>query len=138
MPETIISSDGVNIWTTSKGNGYPVMLCNGGPGCCDYLEPVAEMFGDAARVIRFEERGCGRSAPVPPYDIKTSLSDLENIREYYRIDRWIIGGHSWGSDLALFYALEHTLHVSGLICISGGRIHSDRRWYAEYKRREEE
>ena len=111
------------------------MLCNGGAGCCDYLEPVAQMFDDIVKVFRFEQRGCGRSDSAPPYDIETSLADLESIRTFYNIDRWIIGGHSWGADLALLYALEHTSRVAAVICIAGGRIHNDREWHDEYERR---
>lgn len=136
--EHFVDSNGARIWTIQTGQGFPVMLCNGGPGCCDYLEPVAEMLEDSATVIRFEQRGCGRSDSAPPYDIKTCLADLENIRRYYNIDRWIIGGHSWGADLALFYALEHTSHVAGLVCMAGGRVHNDREWHDEYERRKEE
>lgn len=113
------------------------MLCSGGAGCCDYLEPVAKMLDDGAKVIRFEQRGCGRSEVAPPYDIETCLADLENIRKYYKLDQWIIGGHSWGADLALFYALEHTRRVAGLICIAGGRVHNDREWHSEYERRKQ-
>ena len=138
MVESFVNSNGVNIWTTRTGEGYPVMLCNGGAGCCDYLAPVAQMFDDMAQVIRFEQRGCGRSQPHPPYNIETCLIDLENIRKYYKLDRWIIGGHSWGADLALIYALEYTPHVAGLICIAGGRIHNDREWHSEYERRKEQ
>lgn len=132
--EQFVISNGVRIWTIQTGQGFPVMLCNGGPGCCDYLEPVAQMVEDIAKVIRFEQRGCGRSDSTPPYDIETCLVDLESIRTYYNIDQWIIGGHSWGADLALFYALEHSSRVAGLMCIAGGRIHNDREWHDEYKR----
>ncbi len=138
MSEIFVDSHGAKIWTIIQGRGYPVMLCNGGPGCCDYLGPVAEMIDDLAQVIRFEQRGCGRSTSTPPYDVKTCLMDLENIRKYYQIGRWIIGGHSWGADLALAYSLEHPTRVSGLICIAGGRIHNDREWHKEYRRRRDE
>ncbi len=138
MPESFVVSGGVSIWTTRDGAGPPVMLCNGGAGCCDYLEPVAAMLDGVAQVIRFEQRGCGRSQHAPPYDIETCLTDLESVRAHYGIDRWVIGGHSWGADLALIYALEHTERVAGLICVSGGRIHNDREWHAEYVRRKEQ
>ena len=137
MSECFVLSEGVSIWTTRTGEGYPVMLCNGGAGCCDYLGPVAAMLDDVAQVIRFEQRGCGRSQHATPYTIETCLLDLESVRTHYGIDRWIIGGHSWGADLALIYALEHTEHVAGLICVSGGRMHNDREWHAEYVRRRE-
>jgi proline iminopeptidase len=136
--EHFVVSQGVRIWTIRTGKGYPIVLCNGGAGCCDYLAPVANMLDDIAQVSRFEQRGCGRSEPVPPYDIETCLVDLENIRRHFEIDRWIIGGHSWGADLALIYALEEPAHVAGLICLSGGRIQNDREWHAEYERRKGE
>ena len=138
MSENFVVSEGVSIWTARTGEGYPVMLCNGGPGCCDYLAPVAEMLDDMARVVRFEQRGCGRSQHAPPYNVETCLTDLENIRAHYGVDRWIVGGHSWGADLALIYALEHTRRVAGLLCISGGRVNNDREWHAEYQRRKEQ
>jgi proline iminopeptidase len=137
MAESFIVSQGINIWTIRSGQGYPILLCNGGPGCCDYLEPVAGMLDDVAQVIRFEQPGCGRSQPAPTYNIETCLTDIENIRNYYQIERLIIGGHSWGADLALFYALKYSSHVAGLICLAGGRIHNDREWHSEYKRRKE-
>jgi proline iminopeptidase len=134
--ESFVNSNGVSIWTTRSGtDGVPVLLCNGGAGCCDYLEPVANLFDDIAQVVRFEQRGCGRSDSAPPYDIETCLFDIETVRNHYGIDRWIVGGHSWGADLALIYALEHTTKVAGLICISGGRMHNDREWHNEYERR---
>jgi len=96
------------------------------------------MIDDMHQVIRFEQRGCGRSDPTPPYDVETCMTDLENICKHYKIDRWITGGHSWGADLALAYTLKHTSQVSGLICIAGGRIHNDREWHKEYRRRKDE
>jgi len=136
--ESFVDSNSVSIWTTRSGtDGVPVLLCNGGAGCCDYLEPVANLIDDIAQVVRFEQRGCGRSDSAPPYDIETCLLDLETIRNHYGFDRWIVGGHSWGADLALIYALEHTTKVAGLICISGGRMHNDREWHSEYERRKE-
>ncbi len=44
MHEHLVQLDKVKLWTISQGQGLPVMLCNGGPGYCDYLGPVAEMI----------------------------------------------------------------------------------------------
>ncbi len=138
MTEQFVNSDGAQLWTISQGRGVPVVLCNGGPGCCDYLAPVAAMLDDLTQVIRFEARGCGRSDQVPPYTVETCLADLEAIRRHYRIDRWIIGGHSAGADLALAYALTYPDHVLGFSCISGGRIHDDREWHRIYSERRDQ
>ena len=64
--------------------------------------------------------------------------EVKTIRNHYNVEQWIIGGHSWGADLALLYALEHSSRVAGLKCIAGGRLHDDREWHAEYKRRKTE
>ena len=135
MTEQFVPSDGARLWTISAGRGIPVVLCNGGPGCCDYLAPVAAMLDDIAQVIRFEGRGCGRSDLLPPYTIETCLADLEAVRQHYGVERWIVGGHSAGADLALAYALADPERVLGCICISGGRIHNDREWHRIYSER---
>ena len=134
MPEAFITHEGVRLWTVTKGAGQAVMLLNGGPGCPDYLGPVAEMIDDVAQIVRFEERGCGRSDASPPYSVETSVRDLEAVRRHYGVTRWVIGGHSWGPNLALAYALKYPAHVSGLLCLSGGRIHNDRTWHEQYRR----
>ena len=82
MTEQFVSSDGARLWTIAQGSGVPIVLCKGGPGCCDYLAPVAAMLNDLAQVIRFEARGCGRSDGQPPYTIETCLADLEAIRQH--------------------------------------------------------
>jgi len=85
------------LWLSDRGEGFPVVLGGGGPGCGDYLEPVAGMIADLARVIRFEPRGCGRSDMAGPYDLATSLADLDAIRASFGIARWLVGGHSAGA-----------------------------------------
>ena len=64
VTEAFIESDGVRLWTVSQGVGDPVVHCNGGPGLADYLEPVAAMIDDFCRVIRFDQRGSGRSVKL--------------------------------------------------------------------------
>ncbi len=135
MGEKFIEHTGVRLWTIDQGAGFPLMLCNGGPGLADYLQPIANMLTDFVRVIRFEQRGCGRSDAAGPYDIQTCLQDIEAIRRYYEIERWIIGGHSFGADLALLYALAYPQAAAGVVCLAGGMVSDDRQWHVEYRRR---
>lgn len=132
MSERIVEIDGVKLWTVTNGSGPPVLLCNGGAGCCDYLAPVSAMIEDLASVHRWEQRGCGRSEAAPPYDVQTCIADLEGLRRRFGHERWIVGGHSWGADLALAYALEHPSRVAGLLYISGGHVQNNRDWHREY------
>ncbi len=77
------------------------------------------MVGDLASVIRFERRGCGRSDPAALYNLESAVEDLEVVREHYGFKHWMVGGHSWGADLALAYALGHPERVLGLVGIAG-------------------
>ena len=137
MTENYIQSNDACIWTAVQGSGVPILLCNGGPGCCDYIAPVAAMIDDIAKVIRFEQRGCGRSEAIRPYDVPTCLTDMESIREHYNIAQWFVGGHSWGPDLAIAYALTYPERVAGIVGISGGVLHKDRSWSNQYNRLKE-
>jgi proline iminopeptidase len=134
VAETYVEHRGARLWTDAQGTGVPLLLCNGGPGAADYLGPVAELLAAAARTVRFEQRGCGRSSPEGPYDLATTLSDLEAIRGAYGIERWIAGGHSWGANLALAYTLEYPQHTRALIYLCGNGAQHDVDWRAQYKR----
>ena len=133
MSERLIDAGGARLWVAEQGEGYPLMLASGGPGCCDYLEPVAAMLDDLVRVYRFEARGCGRSSPDGPYDLATTLSDLDKLRIALGHDRWLIGGHSWGADLALMYGLAYPQHTRAVLYLSGTGVQNDRQWHAAYE-----
>jgi proline iminopeptidase len=63
MSEGLVTlSDGARVWTSRSGSGVPTVLLNGGPGMADYLAPVSDLLGDVCETLRFEARGCGRSA----------------------------------------------------------------------------
>lgn len=132
--EKYLKVNSTRLWTQMSGtnkNGY-ILLCNGGPGCCDYLLPVAKMLEDNFCVIRFEQRGCGRSDKDDNYDLRTAIDDIESIRKYYKIDKWIIGGHSWGANLALAYSLEYNQYIQKILYIAGNGFQNNREWSKQY------
>ncbi len=51
LNERYARSGSARLWTTSSGRGTPLLLFNGGPGCDDYLAPVAGMIDDLCQVI---------------------------------------------------------------------------------------
>ncbi len=146
MRERRIDVGGARLWVGSHQASHqigadpalPVLLCSGGPGCCDYLEPVAQMLDGLAEVWRFEQRGCGRSDAVAPYDVETCLSDLETVRDALGFERWVIGGHSWGANLALAHALDRPERVRGILYLAGSGLQHDRSWSEAYHRGLEE
>jgi proline iminopeptidase len=116
--EEAVGVRGAALWTATTGRGSKaVVLCHGGPGLSDNLEPVASMIEDLAVVHRFDQRGGGRSTGSPPFVVSDFVEDLETLRMHWQHDSWIVGGHSWGGWLAVLYAIAHADRVSGLIGI---------------------
>lgn len=133
--ERHVCANGVSIWTATQGGGSPVVLCHGGPGIYDYLGPVAAMIDDFATVHRYDQRGCGRSEDVGPYDVRTFVDDLDALRAYWGYEAWTIVGHSWGATLALLYAVQYPERAARLAYVSGTGI--DPAWHQAYRRNRE-
>ena len=101
-----------NLYWEQSGNpdGVPVILLHGGPGAG--ASAVHRRFFDPAhyRIIIFDQRGAGRSHPLGCLEHNTTqhlVDDIERLRVHLKIERWHIFGGSWGSTLALCYAMQH-------------------------------
>ena len=130
--EERVAVDGVFVWTATQGVGPPAVLCHGGPGIYDYLEPVADMVDDLATVHRYDQRGCGRSEDRRPYSVAGFIADLEALRAHWGHEQWTVIGHSWGATLALLYAVRHPDRTRALVYLSGTGI--DPAWHQDYRR----
>ncbi len=103
---------------SGEPEGIPVIFLHGGPGAG--CEPNQRRFFDPNkyRIILFDQRGCGRSAPhaeLEGNDTWNLVSDIESIRELLGVNSWLVFGGSWGSTLALAYAETHPDRVLGLV-----------------------
>ncbi len=128
------ADDGCRLWTEQAGDGPALVFCHGGPGLWDYFDGVAGMFGDHARTVRWDQRGCGRSQRLGPYTIERFIADLDDVRRHTGAERITLLGHSWGATLALLYALAHPDRVSGLVYVSGTGIDPDNTWRPPFHR----
>lgn len=112
--------DGTHLWTTVEGSGPPVIACHGGPGLWDYLGPLASLLADRFTVVRFHQRGCGRSDPYDgPFTIRQAVEDLDQVREAHGFEEIGLLGHSWGAELVLRYAAIHPSHTRAVDYVSG-------------------
>jgi proline iminopeptidase len=118
------------VWFEQTGTGPPLVLCHGGPGMWDYLEPLAVVVDDVATVVRYDQRGSERGPVDGPYTVAQFVADLDELRAQLGYDTWIVGGHSWGAMLALHYAFEHPDRTEALLYVSGVGI--GREWNAVY------
>lgn len=106
-------------------------MLSGGPGCVQYLEQDF-LVPAGVRAWFPEPRGVGRSEGGG-HTMEEAVDDLESIRMALGIDRWMVLGHSWGSDLAVRYALDRPTSVSQVIGIAGHGLHKDRTWLEQYE-----
>lgn len=113
------AEDGCRLWTDEAGRGVPLIACHGGPGLWDMFGSLAGSLADGVRMIRWDQRGCGRSERRGPYSLARSVADLDAVRSRLGLSRITVFGHSWGATLALRYALDHPDRVSTLIYVSG-------------------
>ncbi|MCI5060480.1 MAG: prolyl aminopeptidase [Alphaproteobacteria bacterium] len=108
------------IYWEQSGNpeGVPIVFLHGGPG--GGCSPTYRQFFDPDhyRIILFDQRGAGRSTPHACLENNTTqalIEDIEKIRNHLGIEKWHIFGGSWGSTLALSYAVQHADKCLGLI-----------------------
>jgi len=113
---------GGNLFLREIGHGRPIIVLHGGPDFDQsYLLPELDQLADAYRLIYYDQRGRGRSAQgVQPEDVTlaSDVADLDAIRRHFRLHSAILLGHSWGTVLALEYALRHPERVSALILMN--------------------
>ena len=101
-----------NLYWEQSGNpdGVPILLLHGGPGAG--ATPTHRRFFDPDfyRIIIFDQRGSGRSHPLGSLENNTTdhlIEDIETLRKHLNVEKWHLFGGSWGSTLALAYAIQH-------------------------------
>lgn len=113
--------------TTGNPEGIPVLWLHGGPGGSLGKGGYRRRHDPARfRTIGLDQRGCGRSVPLAQDDLdhlddnttQTLIEDIEALREHLGIRKWIVTGGSWGSTLALAYAVEHPERVLGIALVA--------------------
>ncbi|HQN64607.1 MAG TPA: prolyl aminopeptidase [Methylophilus sp.] len=98
-------------------NGMPVVFLHGGPG--SGCNPAQRRFFDPSffRIVLFDQRGCGRSKPLGETHENTTddlIADIHALRAHLDIPKWHVFGGSWGSTLALAYAIAYPQHTISL------------------------
>ncbi len=127
--------EGHRIYYEQRGNpdGMPVLCVHGGPGSGSSAMHARLFDPDRWRVILYDQRGAGRSTPLGGLANNTTdhlIADMERLRAHLAIERWLVCGGSWGSTLALAWAVRHGTACLGVLlraCFLASE--SDLRWF---------
>jgi proline iminopeptidase len=122
--------DRTRLHVGATGRGPDVVMLSGGPGCVQYLEDESTC-PRGFRAWYPEPRGVGRSEGGP-HGVDQAVADLEAVRRALGVKAWVVVGHSWGSDLAVRYALDHPAHVQKVVGVAGHGLHKDKTWSETY------
>lgn len=132
------------LYIEEEGKGRPLILINGGPGGTHhYFHPWFSRAKKFARVIYYDQRGCGLSDFKPGeegYSVFQAVKDLEKLRKALGIEKWVLLGFSYGGFLAQFYAVNYPEHMAGLVLLSsspGMRIEMGRSRQMDFLSEEE-
>lgn len=127
----MVDVEGTPLHVGVAGSGPDVVVLTGGPGCVQYLERD-DLAVPGHRCWFPEPRGVGRSGGGP-HDMERAIADLEAVRRSAGVGAWTVLGHSWGSDLAVRYALDHPDVVGRVVGLCGRGPQRDRTWSEAYE-----
>jgi len=108
------------IYWEQSGNpdGIPVVILHGGPGAGATATHRRFFDPEFYRIIIFDQRGAGRSHTLGNLTNNTLphlIADMEALRTHLNVRRWHLFGGSWGSTLAIAYAVQYPQRCISMI-----------------------
>jgi 3-oxoadipate enol-lactonase len=107
-----------DLWYEESGSGQPVVLLHEGVVDSRIWDPVLPVLNERYRVIRYDQRGFGRS-PLPdgPYSV---VEDLVSVLDASGVERAALVGCSRGGGISLTTAIERPERVAALVLVGSG------------------
>ena len=111
--------NGVNLCYEIFGNGDPVLLIHGFGAKKEtwiaQTEPLAKHF----KVIRFDNRGAGKSdRPDSPYTMEVFADDINALLDFLEIEKTHIVGWSLGGMIVQNFILKYPQRVNKMVLIN--------------------
>ena len=114
-------SNGYKVWTKRVGHGpIKILTLHGGPGCShEYFECLEAFFSkDKYQIIYYDQLGSYYSDQPEDsslWTLERFCEEVEEVRVALGLDDFYLFGQSWGSLLAIEYALKYQQHLKGMI-----------------------
>jgi pimeloyl-ACP methyl ester carboxylesterase len=118
MPKAALRN-GVRIHYQQLGTGPDLVMVHGITGnLAVWHLHIVPLLADHFRILTYDLRGHGHS-DVPPdgYSPESMADDLGELLDVLEIERPVIVGHSYGADIALYFAASYPERVREVIAI---------------------
>lgn len=113
------SVNGIKICYEIKGKGESVLLVHGFSDRKEHWRAQFEDLANHFKVIRFDNRGAGKSdRPDGVYTMELLASDINGLLDYLEIEKTHIIGHSLGGMIVQNFAIMYPNKVNKIILIN--------------------
>jgi pimeloyl-ACP methyl ester carboxylesterase len=118
MPKALLNS-GVRIHYQQVGEGPDLVMVHGITGnLAVWHLNIVPALSERYRILTYDLRGHGYSdTPPTGYTLDDMATDLHELLDELRIERPIVAGHSYGADIALYYAARYPERAQEVIAI---------------------
>ncbi|TRX03706.1 alpha/beta fold hydrolase [Flavobacterium gawalongense] len=100
------------------GNGTPIILANRFRGTLDTWDPLfLDLLAETNTVITFDYSGIGYSEGELPLDLHLVAAEVVKIADYLKIDKFNVGGWSYGGLIAQYTTFLYPKRVLNTIVI---------------------
>ena len=108
--------DGVEIEHEVRGEGRTILFLHAFPLSSSMWDAQSDALSDRQRVVRFDARGFGGSAPAGgPLTMERIADDAAALLERLGVERAVVAGCSMGGYAALAFARRHPRRLAGLV-----------------------
>jgi pimeloyl-ACP methyl ester carboxylesterase len=100
------------------GNGTPIILANRFRGTIDTWDPLfLDLLAETNTVVTFDYSGIGYSEGDLPLDLHEVAAEVVKIADYLNIEKFIVGGWSYGGLIAQYTTFLYPSRVAKAIVI---------------------
>lgn len=104
------------------GSGDTLVVLHGGPGLSHkYLKPQLDsLLSSNFTLLYYDQRGSGWSEGLKDtlkLNMQTYITDLDQIRSYFKLSELNLVGHSFGGLLGMYYGITYPDKLNSLVLI---------------------
>jgi 3-oxoadipate enol-lactonase len=109
------------LFVTGRGRGEPVLLITGWTISSAVFDPVASLYLPHVRIVAYDHRGAGRSAPwLGPVSMAMLAADAARVLDDRGLRSAHVVGLSMGAAVALELAIRMAHRVTSLVLLGAG------------------